>query len=148
MDDRANQNPGTELINLFLYSVIEAIIPLETIPLNEPERAKCAKTVTGFVQGQLQSLPVLLRAAFAAGMAAFRILVRMRYFSNFKNLSLDKRKKIVAGWAWGKVALARQLFRVVRSTALLAFYEIPAVKAALETPAASPKSAQAGSNEG
>jgi hypothetical protein len=121
---------------LFIHSIIEATIPIETIPLNGPEREKTVEMVADFVQGQLKSLPVLMRALFAVG---------IRYLSSFNKLPLDRRSEIVSSWAWGKVALGRQLFRPLRSTALLAFYELPDVKAAIEIPAVSEEPAQLGS---
>jgi hypothetical protein len=130
---------------LFINSIIEATIPIETIPLNGPEREKTVEMVADFVQGQLKSLPVLMRALFAVGMMTFRLFVRIRYLSSFNKLPLDRRSEIVSSWAWGKVALGRQLFRPLRSTALLAFYELPDVKAAIEIPAVSEEPAQLGS---
>jgi hypothetical protein len=64
-------------------------------------------------------------------MATFRFYVRLRYVRSFCALDIDRRRAAVHSWAFGRVGLFRQLFRPVRSTALLAYYERPAVARAL-----------------
>jgi hypothetical protein len=87
-----------------------------------------------FVHGQLNSLPRLFRVAFWIGMGGFRCFVFLRYLRGFCRLSPERRVRLVERWAYGKLSVARQLFRVVRSTAMLCFYEDPQVIAELEQP--------------
>lgn len=56
-------------------------------------------------------------------MAAFRVYVRMRTLRSFCALDVDRRRLVVQAWAFGRIGLLRQLFRPVRSIALLAYYE-------------------------
>jgi hypothetical protein len=88
--------------------------------------------VSAFVRGQLGSLPKQFQILLRLGMAAFAGFVRLRYFRRFSSLSLETRSKAVNSWAYGKTSAARMLFRGIRSLALLAFYEHPAVADALE----------------
>jgi len=121
--------------NPFLDSLSESIIYEEALGLKEPERKKSVAQVAEFVRGQVQSLPLLPRVMFASGMLGFKILVLVRHFSRFQHLPVEKRSRIVKSWSWGRMALRRQLFRVLRSTAFLAFYEIPEVRAGLDATA-------------
>jgi hypothetical protein len=45
------------------------------------------------------------------------------YFKDFVKLPLNLRKRAFGAFAYGKVGPARKLFKLVRSTALLGFYE-------------------------
>jgi len=137
--DSTEPNPGRVSVSPFIRSLTEAVIPLDSIQVADPERERVASIAADFVQGQLESLPAHVRIVFSLGMLAFRLFVRARYLSNFCRLPLDKRSAIVSDWAYGRVAVVRQLFRVVRSSALLAFYEIPDVRAALDTSSLSEK---------
>lgn len=114
--------------NNFLQAVVEALITFETVKLSEQQKIQSLNYAHDFVQSEIQSLPLMLRALFFLGMMSFRFLVVITQGSGFSKLPLEKRKTIIQSWAWGRVALARQLFRVIRSTALLAFYEFPDVK--------------------
>ena len=85
-----------------------------------------------FIAGQLQVLPPQLGLLFRGGMLGFRTLVLLATLRPFSALPASRRAAIVEAWAYGPIGLARQLFRAVRSTALLACYEHPSVLAALE----------------
>lgn len=123
----------------FVHALAEATIPLDTIDLADADIKKVTATVSEYVHGQLECLPIHLRIVFNLGMLGFRLVVRARHLRGFSRLPLDQRREIVNSWAYGRVALARQLFRVVRSTSLLAFYEIPEVKAVLDMPSTQEK---------
>ncbi len=56
----------------------------------------------------------------------------MMFFRPFTMLSLETRRKVVNFWAYGPIPLTRQMFRALRSTALLAFFENPEVIAMLD----------------
>ncbi len=129
-----NQGPGGESATPFIQALCEAMIFEEPPGLEETAKKKAVTAAAEFVQGQLNSLPLLLRILFGIGTIGFRALVWLRYFRGFTGLPLAKRSRIVARFAWGRIALFRQLFRAVRSTVFLAFYEIPEVKSAVKDP--------------
>jgi uncharacterized protein (TIRG00374 family) len=83
--------------------------------------------VAAFVAEQMDALPARLHAMYTAGMAVFRFYVRLRYLRSFCGLDVERRRRAVDAWAFGRLALLRQLFRPVRSVALLAYYERPPV---------------------
>ncbi len=98
-----------------------------SIALSEAFVTECtpaaARDVATFLDGQIGALPPRLQTMFHLGMTFFRAVVRIRHGSSFCALSVERRRAIVNRWAFGRVALFRQLFRPVRSLALLAYYE-------------------------
>ena len=63
------------------------------------------------------------------GLSGFRTITVLVKLSRFEALELEARRAWVERWAYGSFSLARQLFRGVRSTALLAYYDHPVVRA-------------------
>ena len=109
----------------FIVRMTEALLPPDGV---EPDdREAVLSDVAVFVQGQLEALPRRLKILYFIGMTGFRVFTAICYLRPFSGLALAKRVKLVEGWAYGRLGLARQLFRPVRSTALLAFYEHPRV---------------------
>lgn len=93
---------------------------------------RVAREVAAFMAGQIVALPPPLRTMFHLGMTFFRLTVRVRHLSSFCGMGVDRRRAIVDAWAFGRVGLLRQLFRPVRSLAVLAYYERPEVVRFLE----------------
>jgi len=62
-------------------------------------------------------------------LVGFRIAVRLRFLRAYCDLPLATRRRIAAWWAYGPSPLTRQMFRGLRSTALLAYYEHPLMDA-------------------
>jgi hypothetical protein len=105
-----------------IVAMTEALLAdQDSAPVGPPKEV--TQRVATFVQGQVDALPTQLRLLLLAGLLGFRVLVRMRYVRSFCSLPLSTRRDVVNAWAWGQYALARQLFRVLRSTALLCYYE-------------------------
>lgn len=80
-----------------------------------------------FVQAQLDALPSQLRWMVRAGLLFFQGCVIVRHGRPYGSLSPDRRRQVFEWWAYGPVPLFRQLFRPVRSLALLAWHEQPEV---------------------
>lgn len=105
-----------------IVAITEALLPgpQEGYPDAPPERVERVAT---FVQGQIDALPAMLRMLLFIGLSGFRFLVRLRYAASFCALPLETRRRVVNFWAYGPYALTRALFRVLRSTVLLRYYE-------------------------
>lgn len=88
-----------------------------------------------FVDGQVSSLPRLLRWSMRLGLMLFLVLVRVRYGRGFHALPFETRRRIVAWWAFGPLGITRYLFKPVRATALLAYYEYASHRAHERAPA-------------
>lgn len=125
----------------FLHALTEAVLPVDEIKLENTARDRILNEVAAFLQGQIEALPRRLRWMFGFGMLGFRAVVILTHFRNFTALSESERRRAVELWAYGRFGLGRSLFRLVRSTALLAFYEFPEVEAALAAASGSPSEA-------
>jgi len=122
----------------FSLALAEAAVPLDRDGLSGEAAAAVLAEVAGFVDGQMRELPVRLRALFHAGLAGFRAATRLRYARGFCELPPTTRRAWFERWAYGTVPLARQLFRPVRSIALLAYYERPEVRSAMDAEPVAP----------
>lgn len=116
----------------FLVALVEALVPFEEAPGILENDQRIVKEVASFVHGQIQTLPKKLLGLFSLGMLFFRAWVRIRHFHGFCLLPLQLRQGIVNNWAFGRVALLRQLFRPVHSLVILGFFENEEVKALLK----------------
>lgn len=116
--------------SVFYLKLTEAALPLDTLNLKEPQ--KVVSDVANFIYSEVQNLPRKFQVLFAIAMFGFNLLIFLRYFRLFSLLEKSTRTDIFNGWAYGKIAITRKLFKLVRSTALLAFYEHPKVLEALE----------------
>jgi hypothetical protein len=116
----------------FMRCLAEALLPLDDAGLTGAKREAAIDQVADFVQGQIDALPLRLVTLFRAGMLGFRAATRVAFLRDFCSLPLGPRRRWVERWAYGPLALARQLFKGPRTTALLAWYELPAVRAALD----------------
>jgi glycosyltransferase 2 family protein len=102
----------------FLAALVGALIPKDVAG----DEARAAVT-TSFVNDRLADLPAKLRLLLLIGLTAFRVLVVLRFLRTFESLPTERRRSVVAAWAYGPLAPARALFKAVRSTALLAAWE-------------------------
>jgi hypothetical protein len=103
----------------FEVALVEAIIGTNG---ETPDRSALLETAT-FLAEQLDALPSRLQLPYRLGMAVFSAHVFLRHRRRFSELDLPRRHTAVADWAFGPVPLFRQLFRPVRSIALLAYYD-------------------------
>jgi hypothetical protein len=132
-------SPAARTASDFDLALVEALLT----PHGDALDAAALRDVATFVAQELATLPSRLNFMYEAGISTFRFYVRIRYFRSFCGLDLDRRRAAVNSWAFGGVHLLRQLFRPVRSLALLAYYELPAVAHALSpAPAPAPASAR------
>ena len=115
----------------FMRALTESLVPGDADGLAGAERDATLARVASFTQGQVEALPLRLVVLFRLGMAGFRVATVLAHGRRFTGLAPEVRRRWVERWADGRVALARQLFRAPRGTALLAYYEQPAVRARL-----------------
>ena len=99
----------------FVYEVPET--------LSEAQHRAALRAAATYLQGQVSFLPGRLALLFSIGMTGFRVITRLRYGRGYCNLAPDTRRRWTALWAFGKLSLARQLFRAPRSLALMGYYE-------------------------
>lgn len=93
-------------------------------------RERVAADVVTFVQGQINVLPNRLRLLFYLGLHGFALVVRLTHLRGFARLAPERQVRVVESWAYGRWSLARKLFRLLRSTVFLAFFDHPALQSA------------------
>lgn len=107
-------------------ALTSAAVPAELVA-DASVRERAIDVTAGFVQAQLDALPTRLRWMMRAGLFFFQSCVILRHGSRFGGLSGEHQREIFEWWAHGPVPLFRQLFRPLRSLALLAWHEQPEV---------------------
>lgn len=116
--------PAEPPTSAFAIGLVEAMV---VGPGATPDPA-AVQYAAGFVDGQIRALPPKLRFMFESGMTLFRFVTRLRFMRGFCDVPLEKRKRWTLAWAEGRIALVRQLFKPVRATGLLAYYDHDSVK--------------------
>jgi len=114
----------------FIYKLSEAAVPYDEYETPDPQEV--VSYVADFIQGAIRNLSKKFKLLFAVGMFGFNAIVWLRYFRPYSALSLEIRRAIFNRWAYGRNTVQRQLFKLIRSTALLAFFEHPSVVAVME----------------
>lgn len=111
----------------FIIGLVEAVVVGAGSALDPTAVAYAA----GFVDGQIRALSPRLRVLFEAGMTTFRFVTRLRYLRGYCDIPLATRRRWTLAWAENRIGLLRQLFKPVRATAVLAYYDHDAVKRVL-----------------
>ncbi|MBU6453349.1 MAG: flippase-like domain-containing protein [Cyanobacteria bacterium REEB67] len=116
----------------FWLALVEAITPVSSLGLEPQDLRYCVDFSAAFLCQELSHLPQSLRPLVKAGITAFRFYTLATTLRTFESLSGEQRTRVVNSWSYGPISLTRKFFKPIRSVALLAFYECPAVLAALE----------------
>jgi len=119
-------------VNPFWLSVVSASLPTRALALSADERRAAVRYATEFTCSELGALPTKLRFLFKVGIFGFRTITMLTNFNAFENLAASQQEKVINAWSYGPIALARKLFKPLRSLALLAFFEYPAVIAIID----------------
>jgi len=108
--------PAEPEASAFTIGMVEAMVGGTPKPAAVAYAAK-------FVDGQIAALPPKLQGMFGAGMTFFRFVTRLRFLRGYCDVPLERRRAWTRRWAESRIALLRQLFKPVRATALLAYYD-------------------------
>ena len=106
----------------YLRLLVDGLIP-DHPSETAGQRAQALDRSAAFVQAQLQAMPLVLQIALACGLTVFRTLTWMRWLRGLGALGAAQRHAWMQAWAYGRVSLARKLFRPLRSLASLAYFE-------------------------
>jgi len=120
-------------ITPFWLAIVDSSVPTGSLVLSAKERSEAVTYATQFVCSELSALPSSLRILFKIGILGFRSITIASNLCPFENLSSERQAKIINAWSYGPIGTTRKLFKPLRSLALLAFFEHPAILAALNT---------------
>lgn len=118
---RLDSHPAEEHATRFEQALVEALVSTD----GRAAEASMVERTASFVHGQLGALPRRLALLLEGGMLFFRVTTRMRHLRGYCDLPLEVRRKWTLAWADGRYALLRKLFKPLRATALLAYYDQP-----------------------
>jgi hypothetical protein len=115
--------------------VVAAVVPL-LVPdypvLDAAARLRVVDDVITFVGAQIGRLPDFLRLPYGMALLAFDASAAARYRRPFHALDAEARAGWLARWSDGPLGATRNFVKLMRSCALLAYFDHPIVRAALE----------------
>lgn len=125
-----------------LVRIVECLAP-EFPRLDPGVRTAVLDDVAAFVVRQVDALPDFLRYPYRFALVAFEWLPAARWGRRFRRLDESKRRTYLALWSDSPLTITRNFVKLIRSCALLAFYDHPAVQAPLRDQAPRPSPAAA-----
>ena len=96
-------------------------------PLDDPARRRVHSRVTAFVTSQIEGLPSFMSLPYRAMLTAFRLLPVLRFGRDFRSLDETTKESYLAAWSDAKLGPCRDFIKLIRSCALLAFFDHPDV---------------------
>lgn len=113
-----------------LAALTTSLLPLWP-DLPGPLRGEVEADVVGYLQRQIRRMPLFLRVPWTIVLLVFAAGALLRYGRPFSSLSPGRKRAWVSLWAESPLVPMRDFVRMVRSCALLAWFDHPAVSAAL-----------------
>ncbi len=87
--------------------------------------------VVSYVHEQVRRMPTYLRLPFRIAVLAFALGAQIRHVEAFPRLAAKQRQAWVETWALSRIGALRDFIRMIRSCALLAYFDHPTVSEAL-----------------
>ncbi len=112
--------------------IVSLVAPAEFVP--DPEtRARVQDDATDFVCFQIAAMPSFLRLPYRLALTAFNLLPLLRWGRPFGRLPERARASYLAFWSDGGISVNRDFVKLLRSCALLAYYDHEDVRRHLES---------------
>ena len=113
-----------------LALTVDVLLPSH--PHLDPATSQVVRTdVAAFVVSQVNALPSFLKLPYLVAVTAFDLTPIFRKGRPFRRLDADARASALAAWDTSALAPKRNYTKLIRSCALLAYYDHPAVLSAL-----------------
>jgi hypothetical protein len=125
--------------------VLDEIVHLVTpdYPLMDVDTRHTVHTdVTRYVAAQIQGMPGFLRLPYKLALVAFNWLSLLLHRRRFLGLPPEARVAYLARWSDGPLGPMRDFVKLIRSCALLAYFDHPRVMDRLEAERLRPHPAQ------
>jgi hypothetical protein len=100
--------------------------------LDSAARDAVEHDVTAFVSGQIRSMPSFLQWPYRLALLGFNWLAMVRHRQPFVRLGDDRAGAYLALWSDRGLGVTRDFIKLVRSCALLAYFDHRHVRACLE----------------
>lgn len=96
--------------------------------VDAPTRQRVLADTSRFVASQIDALPDFLRFPYRCALSGFEWLPLLRWGRRFTSLDDVRQSTYVDFWSEAKLGLMRNFVKLIRSCALLAYYDHPAVQ--------------------
>ena len=116
-------------------AVLRAIVTLiaPAYPdLDVATRATVEADVTRYVASQIQRMPRFLRLPYKLAVVTFNWLAVLRYGRPFRHLRADRQLSYLGRWSDAPLGPMRDFVKLIRSSALLVYFDHPLVLRRLE----------------
>jgi hypothetical protein len=100
--------------------------------LDAGARTFVERDVTAFVRGQIRSMPSFLRLPYRIALFGFNWLPVFRYRRPFRTLGDESARRYLSLWSERGLRPTRDFVKLIRSCALLAYFDHPQVRRHLE----------------
>jgi gluconate 2-dehydrogenase subunit 3-like protein len=131
---------GTQATNVIARLV--GLLAPQYPTLDTLTRSGVERDVSAFVGSQIQSMPSFLRLPYRIALVAFNWLAILRYGNTFVSLTDDRATAYLTLWSNEGLGLNRDFVKLIRSCALLAYFDHPAVRTEFEAAHAPQPAAQ------
>ncbi|MBN2564019.1 MAG: hypothetical protein JXQ75_24155 [Phycisphaerae bacterium] len=114
-----------------LEAIVRPLLPVE--PVLQPDvRRQVEDAVVDFVAAQIRDMPSYLRLPYGFAMIGFNWMAVRQYARTYLRLDEVKQRDYIAVWIHSLISVKRDFIKLIRSCALLSYYDHPLVAAALE----------------
>ncbi|MBI2821331.1 MAG: hypothetical protein HYX74_03830 [Acidobacteria bacterium] len=114
-----------------LAALVRSLLP-ENPALEPAQRAVVERQVVEFVAAQIGAMPRFLRVPYRIAMRLFDGSAVLRYGRRYTALDGFRQRQYVEAWAGSSLGVMRDFVRLIRSCALLRYWDHPWVVARLE----------------
>lgn len=119
------------LMAKIVFDVVRTILP--RYPELDPDASAAVEAdVASYVGAQIASMPAFLRLPYQLALLAFAWLPVVRHGRPFGRLSPMARAAYLGAWSDGPIAPLRDVVKLMRSSALLVYFDHPLVVERLE----------------
>lgn len=100
--------------------------------LPEDARRRVVEASTRFVVVEIESIPRFLRVPYLLAVVGFEWLALLRYGRPFSRLAAERQRLYLSLWSDFPIGPPRDFVKLIRGCSLLAYFDHPEVRAALE----------------
>ena len=118
----------------FWAAICECFLPdgEKEMGFNEEECREIHGEVGRFAFTQINCIPFRYKVLFDVGLFGFKSYIFACTGRFICDVPLAKRRKLVEFWAFGPIAVTRKFMKLIRSLAILAYYDHPLVQSRLD----------------
>ncbi len=112
--------------NPILAAIISVLLPKDPY-LSAEEKAEVERAVVDFVSAQIAGMATYMRVPYGMAMMGFNWMALRPYGRSFVHLDPVKQRDYLGMWIHSTLGVKRDFIKLIRSCALLCFYDHPVV---------------------